>query len=322
VSKQSAIRKELDAEPGKVEVMESREIVPVAMAEGERILMAAIDKNVAVDVMERLLKMRADLRAESAKERFDEALSGFQGDCPIIKKAKVVYNKGGAGVRYRYAPLESIVEQVREPLKKYGLSYSITAEITPDAWIAVSCKLTHLAGHSETSTFRVPIDKEAYMNDQQKVASALTYAKRYAFCNATGILTGDEDDDSNTNTKDEGASGKSESAVPKREKAPVAKPAAAQRKSESEALDLTPVAGPPTPAHIAALIAYLPRIPDEKITAALDDIGEHFHDARIVPMIKKLMEIPKEKERELSDEMKNSIDSVRRAWMEELKGGK
>src|SRR3990167_3791525 len=33
------------------------------------------------------------------------------------------------------------------------------------------------------------------MNAAQKVASALTYAKRYAFCNAFGILTGDADDD-------------------------------------------------------------------------------------------------------------------------------
>ena len=47
------------------------------------------------------------------------------------------------------------------------------------------------------STFKVPIDKEGYMNAPQKFASALTFAKRYAFCNAFGILTGDEDDDSN-----------------------------------------------------------------------------------------------------------------------------
>jgi len=35
------------------------------------------------------------------------------------------------------------------------------------------------------------------MNDAQKIASALTYSKRYAFCNATGIMTGDEDQDGN-----------------------------------------------------------------------------------------------------------------------------
>ena len=41
----------------------------------------------------------------------------------------------------------------------------------------------------------MPIDKDGFMNTPQKFASALTYAKRYAFCNAFGILTADEDDD-------------------------------------------------------------------------------------------------------------------------------
>jgi hypothetical protein len=36
------------------------------------------------------------------------------------------------------------------------------------------------------------------MNEQQKYASALTFAKRYSFCNSLGILTGDEDTDGRT----------------------------------------------------------------------------------------------------------------------------
>jgi hypothetical protein len=36
------------------------------------------------------------------------------------------------------------------------------------------------------------------MNDTQKVGAARTYAMRYAFCNAFGILTGDEDTDAVT----------------------------------------------------------------------------------------------------------------------------
>jgi hypothetical protein len=36
------------------------------------------------------------------------------------------------------------------------------------------------------------------MTTPQKFASALTFAKRYAFCNVLGILTGDKDDDANT----------------------------------------------------------------------------------------------------------------------------
>ena len=41
----------------------------------------------------------------------------------------------------------------------------------------------------------MPIDKDAFMNSQQQYGSASTFSKRYAFCNAFGILTGDEDND-------------------------------------------------------------------------------------------------------------------------------
>ncbi len=58
-----------------------------------------------------------------------------------------------------------------------------------------TCKITHILGHSETSTFEAPIDKDSYMSAPQQYAAASTFAKRYAFCNALGILTGDEDND-------------------------------------------------------------------------------------------------------------------------------
>jgi len=53
----------------------------------------------------------------------------------------------------------------------------------------------HDAGHEEESSFSVPIDTESFMNAPQKVGSARTFAMRYAYCNAFGILTSDEDDD-------------------------------------------------------------------------------------------------------------------------------
>lgn len=90
--------------------------------------------------------------------------------------------------------MEDIVEQVKPLLQKHGFSYSLTAE-TKDSSVLAICTITHRLGHSEKSEFRVPVDPQAFMNEQQKFASAYTYAKRYAFCNAFGILTADEDMD-------------------------------------------------------------------------------------------------------------------------------
>lgn len=167
-------------------------------ASATQLLSLALEKGASVDVMERLLAMKEKIDAKIAKELFDSAMSNFQAACPTIHKDKKVLNKDGRSVRYRYAPLDSIIAQVKTPLRDHGFSYSVTAEITPENWVLATCKATHSAGHSETSSFKVPIDKDAYMNEQQKVAAALTYAKRYAFCNCFGILTGDEDDDANS----------------------------------------------------------------------------------------------------------------------------
>jgi len=155
----------------------------------------AIDKGVPVETMERLLAMYEKLQARQAKAEFDRALAAFQAECPTIQKTKKVMNKDGRSVRYQYAPLEVIVQQVKGLLEKHGFSYTVDAEVEPGL-VRATCKATHQAGHSQTSSFSVPIDKDAYMNPAQQCASALTFAKRYAFVNAFGILTGDEDDDS------------------------------------------------------------------------------------------------------------------------------
>jgi hypothetical protein len=158
----------------------------------EMLISQAIDKGSSVETIERLLAMRNQLKAEFAKEEFDKAMAKFQSECPIIEKTKKVIHKGK--VRYSYAPIEDIAKQVREILKSHGFSYIFDSEAKEKSVVAI-CKTTHSAGHNQDIKFEVPIDPESFMNAPQKVASALTFAKRYAFLNAFGIMTGDEDDD-------------------------------------------------------------------------------------------------------------------------------
>ncbi len=163
---------------------------PIIKDEATALIAQAIDKGVSVETMEKLLAMRKELRAEKAKEEFDKALSAFQGECPIIeKKKKVAFNT----THYSYAPLEDIVEQVKPLLAKNGFSYMFDTKT--NGKMQVICKVKHLAGHMETSTFDMEIDQNAKMNVSQKYGSALTYAKRYAFCAAFGINVKDEDTD-------------------------------------------------------------------------------------------------------------------------------
>lgn len=165
----------------------------------EALIAKAIEHAVPIETLERLLALRDKLKAESATGAFFSALSRFQTDCPIIPKTKTAKITSSAGsYTYSYAPLEVIVARVGPLLERHGLSYRFETNLEDrgdTTWQVATCLVHHVGGHAESSTFRAPIDAKARMNDMQKAASAVTYAKRYAFCNALGIVTGDEDDD-------------------------------------------------------------------------------------------------------------------------------
>ena len=167
----------------------------------QTLISQAITQGVNVETMEKLMNLQDRWESKQAKKAFDEAMAKFQSLCPTIKKDKAVNNKPekGGGVRYKFAPLDSIVSQVKRILQECGFSYTIQAEMNGNLVTAI-CKVTHSMGHSQESSFQVPTDPEAYMNAQQKFGAALTFAKRYAFCNAFGIMTGDEDVDANAVT--------------------------------------------------------------------------------------------------------------------------
>ncbi|HSW61745.1 MAG TPA: ERF family protein [Dissulfurispiraceae bacterium] len=162
----------------------------------QALIASAIDKGTPIEVMEKLLNMRDRIRAEQAEMAFREAMKNFQDECPVIKKKKKVLNKNSTTERYRYAPLEDILKQVRPLLSKHGFSYTFTTQQDGTS-VTVTCRAHHEAGHTEESSFSVPAEFE-HMTKQQESGSALTYAKRYSFCNAFGIMTGDDDNDGNT----------------------------------------------------------------------------------------------------------------------------
>lgn len=170
------------------------EIQSVNEVETAGFIQQAIKANLPIETMEKLFALYERDKAGRAKEAYINALSKFQSECPVIQKTKKVMNKDGRTVRYQYAPLEDIIAQIKKPLTDNHLSYRWEVENKPDFIKAVAI-ITHELGHSENSTFEVPIDKEGFMTAPQKYASALTFAKRYSLCDALGISTADEDTD-------------------------------------------------------------------------------------------------------------------------------
>ena len=159
----------------------------------ESVFRLAIEKGGGVETIERLMAIRREMKAEAAKAAFDAALAAFQSECPVIQKTKA-----GAKNAYHYAPIEEIVEQTKALRSKHGFSHQITAETT-NGKVKATCKVTHREGHCDFAVFEVPIDsKNPMQSDPQKYAAALTFATRYAFRSAFGIVTGDEDNDAAT----------------------------------------------------------------------------------------------------------------------------
>ena len=164
----------------------------------ELLIAQAIDKGVSVETMERLLAMRRELKAEWAKEQFDAAMAKFQGECPVIKKKKEGGKTKAGTVAYKYAPLDDIVQQTKGLIEKNGFSYLIKTDVK-EGKVKITCIVKHGAGHSEDTSVEMPLTtKTDIMSAPQQVAATITFAKRYAFCNAFGILTGDEDNEDKT----------------------------------------------------------------------------------------------------------------------------
>ena len=83
------------------------------------------------------------------------------------------------------------------------------------AWISRRAKREYIKVDSERQAYVRPFrsqqvlplplgNKTRIMSQTQVEAAALTFAKRYAFCNAFGILTGDEDTDASPETAEHG----------------------------------------------------------------------------------------------------------------------
>jgi hypothetical protein len=165
----------------------------------EAILNKAIDSKAAVEVVKELLAMWREDQADRAKAMFDEALSAFQSECPVVQKEKVVKTNTGQKA-YSYAPIEAIEIQIRPILRKFGFSHSFDTDTASQAgWVIAKCIVTHSAGHSRTSTGKFPLgSKTNIMSDTQVYAAALTFANRRALCNAYGLVLAGEDLDGQT----------------------------------------------------------------------------------------------------------------------------
>jgi len=183
---------------------EAKEVValePVSRDGLAEVLRHAIDKDVSVETIERLVALQERITDKRNAQEFANALASFQAGCPVIartSKAKIT-TRGGVTYSYTYADLDHIVRTIREPLRLHGLSFSWDSK-TDEGNIHCQCLLRHVNGHKSSANFSCPTSSPSGMSDQQKVASALSFARRQSLVQVLGLTMTEPDTDANDPT--------------------------------------------------------------------------------------------------------------------------
>ncbi len=157
------------------------------------LLAMAIEKGADVDALEKLMNLQERWEAREAKKVFLHYISIFQNECPVLKKDKVV---SFGQTRYSYAPLSSIAQQTKKLLQECGLSYRWEInEVHDGKMIQVTCIISHVDGHSESTSMTGSLDDSGKKNAIQQRGSTVTYLQRYTLIGALGITSAEDDPD-------------------------------------------------------------------------------------------------------------------------------
>jgi len=164
-----------------------------AVVTPNQMLMLAIEKGADMATIEKFMDLSDRFEANMARKAFVEAVAKFKANPPSVSKDKENKQFGS-----RYASIGNLVNTVSRELSKHGLSASWTQQTLQSKDIEVTCKLTHVLGHSESSTLIAAPDKSGSKNDVQQIKSTITYLRVTTFESVTGVIADNTDDDGNS----------------------------------------------------------------------------------------------------------------------------
>ncbi len=170
----------------------------VEMSETGALVQMAIDKDLDLDKLERVIAMHKGMKADQAKDSFNRSFAEMKAELPIITKGMEAKNDDGS-VMYMFAPLEDLQEACDPILSKYGFSYHWEEEfIESTNSKRVLFILEHKEGHQRSNYFDVPEIQGTKRNNAIQVQGIKSsYGKRYTMQSGTGIIIKGEDRDAN-----------------------------------------------------------------------------------------------------------------------------
>src|SRR5689334_5714121 len=122
-------------------------------------LALAIERNMAPEVLSKLIDNAARLDAIRSRKAFDAAISAAKAEIPIVFKNKEVDFVGKTGIRthYRHEDMAEIARTVDPILAKHNLSYRFRT--ASNGMVTVTCIISHSDGHSEENSLTAGRDE-------------------------------------------------------------------------------------------------------------------------------------------------------------------
>ena len=148
-----------------------------------------------IEKLSKLLEVQERFDAIQAEKAYVVAMAAFKENPPEILKDRNVNFKTQKGVtNYNHATLYNVTTCINKELTKQGLTASwVTGQA--NGFVTVTCKITHILGHSENTSLSAPPDESGNKNPIQAICSTVTYLERYTVLALTGLATYDQDND-------------------------------------------------------------------------------------------------------------------------------
>jgi len=140
--------------------------------------------------LKELLALKKEYEVNEARKAYHKAMADFKANPPTIEKDRAV---SFLQTKFNYATLANVTKKIGAALSTHGLSASWSTK--QNGMISVTCRITHVLGHSEETTLSADADKTGSKNSIQALGSTISYLERYTLLALAGLATEDMDDD-------------------------------------------------------------------------------------------------------------------------------
>ncbi|MBB4077105.1 hypothetical protein GGR08_001422 [Bartonella fuyuanensis] len=156
----------------------------------ERILNKALENDVDMDRLERLIALREKEIERQNYQNFVRDFSAMQTEYQNIQK-----NANNTHTNSQYATLDQHIDAVKKTLSKYHFAlFSRIKEQTQGA-IVIEMTLIHPSGNKVSTEGEFPYDVKGCKSTIQSVGSTITYARRYLLGMLLNVASKEDDTD-------------------------------------------------------------------------------------------------------------------------------